>query len=367
MDSEQTNLGFEQFLVILRRRALWILLCFLVGAAAFFAYAKRETKKYTAVAVVAFNNNPLDEQIAGLSTSSSRDATAERAADLELITSGDTATKTASLLGHGLTGEKISSTVSTKQLGESGTIALAATSTSPSLAAAIVNTYANQFVKEQASTFKSTLAAVNHQLAALSPQERYGADGLALQNRAQTLALLAELGYNNVQVTREAATPTSPSSPRIKRTTGLGAVLGLLFGLGLAWLLDRRDRRIREPDELEGIYGLPMLGVVPDSAALALTAPRDGSRGAGLPTAEAEAFSLIRAHLRFFNIDRDLRTILIASPAPGDGKSTIARHLAEAAARSGSRVLLLEADLRQPTLARQTLHPAWSRPCRRTD
>jgi capsular exopolysaccharide synthesis family protein len=63
--------------------------------------------------------------------------------------------------------------------------------------------------------------------------------------------------------------------------------------------------------------------------------------------------SLIRAHLRFFNVDRELRTVLIASPAPGDGKTTIARHLAEAAARLGLLVLLLELDLRQSSLAEQ--------------
>jgi non-specific protein-tyrosine kinase len=62
---------------------------------------------------------------------------------------------------------------------------------------------------------------------------------------------------------------------------------------------------------------------------------------------------LIRAHLRFFNVDRDVRTLVIASPVPGDGKTTIACHLAEIAARAGSRVLLLEADLRHPTLAQQ--------------
>jgi Mrp family chromosome partitioning ATPase len=59
------------------------------------------------------------------------------------------------------------------------------------------------------------------------------------------------------------------------------------------------------------------------------------------------------AHLRFFNVDRDLRTVVVASAASGDGKTTIARHLAEAAARLGSRVLLLEVDLRHPTLAQQ--------------
>ena len=68
---------------------------------------------------------------------------------------------------------------------------------------------------------------------------------------------------------------------------------------------------------------------------------------------EAEAFHLIRAHLRYFNVDRELRTLLVASAAPGDGKTTVARHLAAAAARMGSRVLLLEADLRRPTIALQ--------------
>ena len=72
-----------------------------------------------------------------------------------------------------------------------------------------------------------------------------------------------------------------------------------------------------------------------------------------MPASEAESFQLIRAHLRYFNVDRELRTLLVASAAPGDGKTTVARHLAGAAARMGSRVLLVEADLRRPTLAQQ--------------
>ena len=72
-----------------------------------------------------------------------------------------------------------------------------------------------------------------------------------------------------------------------------------------------------------------------------------------MPPSEEEAFHLIRAHLRYFNVDRELRTLLVASAAPGDGKTTVARHLASAAARVGSVVLLVEADLRRPTLAQQ--------------
>jgi succinoglycan biosynthesis transport protein ExoP len=105
------------------------------------------------------------------------------------------------------------------------------------------------------------------------------------------------------------------------------------------------------PEDLETIYGLPLPGVVPESSAL--SRPRRGGADAraALPPGEAESFHLIRAHLRYFNVDRELRTVLVASAGPGDGKTTIARHLAAAAAGMGSRVLLVEADLRHPTLA----------------
>jgi succinoglycan biosynthesis transport protein ExoP len=263
----------------------------------------------------------------------------------------------ASQLGHGLTEEKVRESVSIAGQGETGVVDVSATSTFPVLAAEIANTYANQFVKEQQLTnhqyFKSALALVNRQLAKLSPAQKLGEDGLPLQERAQTLSLLTELHYNNVQVAQEALVPTSPSSPKTSRNTAAGVLLGLLIGLGLALALEGLDRRVKGPEDLEAIYRLPMLGVVPESSALAQSAGRNRSRGSVLPPAEAEAFGLIRAHLRFFNIDRELCTVLIASPAPGDGKTTVARRLAEAAARLGSRVLLVEVDLRHPTLAQQ--------------
>jgi len=348
MDSEQTSLSAEQMLGIIRRRALWILLCLILVAGAAYGYAKHKPKKYTAAAELAFNNSQLDQQIAGLATSSSVTPLAQQQGNLELVRVSDVTAKTVRVLGHGLTGEKVNASLSISGKGESNIIDVSSTSTSPTLAATIANTYASQFVKEQQRTnrqfYETALALVNKQLAALSPAQRVGTDGLDLQDRAHTLGLLAKLDYNSVEVASEALVPSSPSSPKTKTDTILGAVLGLLLGLGIALVLERFDRRIRVPEELERIYSLPMLGLVPESAAL-------NGKGTALPPVEAEAFSLIRAHLRFFNVDRDLRTVLIASPAPGDGKTTIALHLAEAAARSGSRVLLLEVDLRQPTLA----------------
>jgi polysaccharide biosynthesis transport protein len=357
MDTEQTNLSLEQALSILRRRAGWILLCFVLAAGATYGFSKHQIKKYTATASLNFSDNSLSQEIAGLPTSNASTTLAQQATDLELVRGGDAAAKTATLLRHGLTAEKVAGSLSVGAQGESSVVDVSATSTSPILAADIANTYTHQFVQEQKSAnrqyFKSALGLVNKQLAGLSRQQRAGVDGLNLQQRAQELGLLSELNYGNVQVVQEALAPASPSSPKTKSNTILGAVLGLFLGLGVALVIERFDRRIRRPEDLVAVYELPLLGAVPKSAALARSARNGGGKGATLPPAEAEVFSLIRAHLRFFNVDRDVRTVVITSPAPGDGKTTIARHLAEAAARLGSRVLLLEVDLRQPTLAQQ--------------
>jgi capsular exopolysaccharide synthesis family protein len=352
------TLDIEQAIGILRRRLLLIALCVVVVAGAAYAYSKHEPKKYTASAAVSFSTNALSQEIAGLApgNTSSGALAAQQANNIELLRLGDMAAKTASLLGHGLTEAKVAGKTSISGQGESGVVDVSATSTNPVFAADIANVYVQQFVKEQQAAnrkyLKSALAFVHKQLASLTRQQRIGPDAVDLQNRAQTLGLISELDYGNVQVAQEAVPPTSPSSPKTSRNAALGILLGLLIGLGLALVLERLDRRLKSPEELETIYRLPLLGAVPKSTALA---PRARRRNAGaqavMPPAETEAFNLIRAHLRFFNIKRDLRTLVIASAAPGDGKTTIACGLAEAAARLGARVLVLETDLRHPALA----------------
>ena len=359
MDIEQANLGIEQVVSVLRRRAPWILLCFVLVGAAAFGFSRHQTKKYTATAWLVFDNNQINQQAAGLQVvSAGTGQQAQQNTNLKLVQLGDMAEKTAIRLGQGLTKGQVSKALYFSAQTESNIVEVAATAISPALAARIANTYTEIFVNEQQNHYRSYYASalkqVNKQLSALSAKQKLTTAGVALENRAQSLGQLAEQRNGNVELAQTASVPASPSSPKTSKNTILGGVLGLLLGLGIAFLLERFDRRIREPKDLETIYGLPLLGVVPESSALSRSARGGGGDSrAILPPGEAESFQLIRAHLRYFNVDRELRTLLVASAAPGDGKTTIARHLAGAAARVGSRVLLLEADLRRPTLAQQ--------------
>jgi len=117
-------------------------------------------------------------------------------------------------------------------------------------------------------------------------------------------------------------------------------MLGLVFGFGVAALRERFDRAVKSPEELEVVTGWPVLARIPRSRRLArrdLLAPR---------SAEAEAFRMLRASLRYFAAGGDdVRSLLITSALPGEGKSTTARGLADTMAAMGSRVVLVEADM----------------------
>jgi capsular exopolysaccharide synthesis family protein len=349
-ESESINLTW--IVGFLRRRLALIAFCCVAVTAAAYFFSKHQTKQYTATASLVFNNNPLSQELVGLPANSGN-LLVQEAGNLQAVQLGDMAAVTARVLGHGLTEESVRRSLAISGLGESSAVAVAATSHSPSLAAAMANTYVAQFVKEQQGLnrqfFTSALALVNRQLAALPRRERTGAASVALQNRAQSLRFLSDMQSGNVRVAQQALLPSKPSSPKISRNTILGLFIGLLLGLGLALTLERLDRarRITEPRELEAIYRAPLLGVIPQSRSLSGLFGR--ARGGG--TLSAEMFPLIRAHLRSFNGGREPRTIIIASAASGEGRTTVAQELARAAAQLGSRTLLLEADLRHPVLA----------------
>jgi receptor protein-tyrosine kinase len=105
---------------------------------------------------------------------------------------------------------------------------------------------------------------------------------------------------------------------------------------------------MKHVEDLEAAYRLPVLSAIPHNKAYARAPELNASNHHG----DREVFRLLRAYLRYFNVDRQITTLLVASAAPGDGKTTVARNLAQAAQETGTKTMLLEADLRRPALAR---------------
>lgn len=161
-------------------------------------------------------------------------------------------------------------------------------------------------------------------------------------------------GTPRVVPIESAALPSSPVSPQPTRNLALGLVMGLLLGFGYAMVRNVLDRRLRTVEAVESRFDVnvvgsvpvaPVLGHAPDERAqLALDTDREKT-GAG------EAFRKLRTNLTYMDVDNPPRIIVVTSPKPGDGKSTVSANLAAAIAASGQRVVLVDADLRRPTQA----------------
>ncbi len=148
-------------------------------------------------------------------------------------------------------------------------------------------------------------------------------------------------------VTQPAIAPTVPVSPRATLNLALGLLVGLALGAGGALLREQLNTTVKTPDDVETLTGSVPLGLVPfDSTARAqplVAADRSGGR--------AEAFRTLRTNLQFADVDRPPRSIVVTSAMPGEGKTTTACNIALTLAATGSRVVLVEADLRKPRVS----------------
>ncbi len=203
---------------------------------------------------------------------------------------------------------------------------------------------------------------------------------ITTQNLNQFLSKREALQIDVAQreVPWELLTPPTQPLPKAANLTNnliLGAILGLLLGTGVALVIDKATDVIYSPEELKRITKLPILGAIPASDELDHLIPQVSQTaelqevsvsGSGRRSSEGqnkngkspsyraiplfEAFRSLYANVRLLSLDTPIRSLVISSVSPGEGKSTVAAFLAQAAAALGQRVLLVDADLRQPQL-----------------
>ena len=344
--------ALDQALVVLRRRWALVILCGALAGMAAVAFSLHQRPDYTASASLPFGDpqSNQNQDLFGGTATPSVDPTQQAATNLGLVSLPIIASKTASALRT--TATVVRSELSVSAVGLSAMVNVTVTDSNPKRAARIANTYARQYIafRQQAARAKleSARAEITKDLSFLPAAQRLGPVGRSLQARSNQLQAMAALQTGDAELVQSAVVPRLPSSPSTKRNGVLGVLLGLLVGVGLAFAAARFDRRIRDPSELEDAYGVPLLGAVPNRrsyAAMGRPAP---------PPSEAEPFALLRARLRYFNVDRDVRSLLVTSATQGEGKTTVALGIAIAEAAAGnSNVALVEADLRRPVLARR--------------
>ena len=171
--------------------------------------------------------------------------------------------------------------------------------------------------------------------------------------------LSARLRVNNIRVLDQALTPRIPVRPRVKLNLLVGAFLGLLLGLGLVVLIEALDTTVKSHEDVEQSPGLVYLGLMPKIPGT--TNSRKGKRPEPKPDTDlivhrnpkspvAESCRSVRTNILFACPDSPARKFVVTSPGPREGKTTTAVSLAIAMAQHGSRVLIVDTDLRRPRL-----------------
>jgi polysaccharide biosynthesis transport protein len=342
--------AIEQALRIVRRRKVIVLQALIGVPLIALALTLTQQKEYTATATLLFRETPAS--ISGTS-GGVVDPTREAATNGELVALPVVAEEAAKSVNGAIPAGEILASVVVVPSANADTAAVTATTTSPQLSSDIANAYGAAYIsfrrKADRAQVQDAIDLAEQSLEEMSPQEAAGAQGEALKKQLDQLKLDQALQTGGAELVQRASPPAEPSSPSAARNVAFGIVLGALLGFALAALLERVDRRVRTSEEMEELYGLPLVGRIPRSKRLA----GSRSQGLGTQTLEGEAFRSLRANLRYFAVDNDLHSLLIVSPEEGDGKSTVARGLAMTMAEMGDHVVLVEADLRKGSEFRQ--------------
>lgn len=345
----------RDYLRVIRTQRWLILGITATFVAAAFGYSMSQTPKYTASASLTFREIGQDLSFLGQGEGIPELAPDQRAAiNAEQVKTAEVASRVQKALGTDKTADELQDSIDTEVASRTSAVIVQAEDTDAEFAATLANAYADQVVaadtREVRNRIDQVIKPLEDEIRGDAPDPSALFRESLTEQQISQLRTLREIA-EPVQINTRAEVPGSPSSPDTIRTTALGLAVGLALALVAAFLRDSLDRRLRQSDDVQSELHLPVVGRVPETA---LGDPGFAANGNVDPEKiepHLEAFRMLRTNLEFLQADSQMRTILITSGLPEEGKSTVAMALAGAAAVAGKQVLLVECDLRRPSFA----------------
>jgi len=374
MDTTSVTDEFRRYLALFWHWGWLIALLTILSMAIALLISIRTTPVYQATAKVLINEAPATK-----SNDYTSILTSERLAQTytQLMVSEAVLTGVISELKLNMTPSQLNKSIQVDPVRDTQLIQLSANNTDPVKAAMIldelIDTFINEIGQIQSQRFEKPKESLQKQLDDMEarinvttgdlekliniPANREERDRLE-QNLTQLRQIYSNLllSFEQIRLAEAQATntvvrvedPSIPTFPVLPRTTTnvvLAGLVGFMFSCGLVLLIEAFDDTIKGPDDVTRHLGLPVLGMIArydkDVKLITSTQPRSPI---------AEAYRSIRTNLQFASIDKPIHTLVITSPSPEDGKSSVASNLGIVMAQSGRKVTLIDADLRRPNL-----------------
>jgi capsular exopolysaccharide synthesis family protein len=344
------------YLRAIKAHAFTVAIVMLMALLGSILWLHHRTAHYQATAAILFNPVPSNNEGGnGLPVlRESGDPTRLSQTAVSLLNTQQAAAATAQRLGPGWTAGRVAGAISVQVQGQSDIIAVTGEAGSAEEAQKLANAFASASLTARQAQLRSYAEA---QPATLE-RERAATEGagrnenLVAQERAALIAEFAKGQDPNFSLSQTAGLPGSPTGTPAWLVVVLSLIAGFAIGSVAAVVIEMVSDRVRESDELLGLYRLPVLAYVPALPRKAQLAPND-EPGSMLAAAAREAFGMVRVQLDAGSEEAEAngRTIMITSATAGDGKTSSTAAIGVALAEAGHRVILVDLDLRKPGLS----------------
>jgi capsular exopolysaccharide synthesis family protein len=367
--------NLREYLALLRTRKWTIILIATLVVTSTFYFSYRQTPLYRAETRILVKALPSDPQsLYTVPVNLDTESQIVASEPVALLVSDD-------LGGHQLPDELLNG-LSAQGVTNTEVLTIAYTSPDPRFARDAANAFARNYLtyreREAAKVFRAVKKVAQRQVesatrqladltASLREAQRSNDSVTAAALETQRSTLIARLGIlqqrledvqangggrlSGGQIIEPAQLPSSPSSPNYAQNLLMGGLLGVAFGVGMAFLRDRLEKRFRSRSDIEQALNAPVLAMIPKfrtrkrKATSRLVVVADPSSTA------SESYRTLRTNIQFITSQGDTKSLVVTSPSAGEGKTVTTANLGLAFADAGSNVLVVSGDLRRPALA----------------